>query len=81
MDPRACVLLLLLCAALCTADIPQDCCLTVSHQRLPPRAVLSYQLQEEGKGCHISATVVQVRDRRLCLPPPEGHPWVKWLLG
>ncbi|CAL9708763.1 unnamed protein product [Knipowitschia caucasica] len=82
MDPRVCGLLLLLSAALCTAEIPVDCCLAVSKKRhLPGKLIQRYELQEAGSGCDISATVVHtIKGRQLCLPHPEGHPWVQKLL-
>ncbi|XP_020794060.1 C-C motif chemokine 19-like [Boleophthalmus pectinirostris] len=82
MDLRVCMLLVLLCAALCSAEVPQDCCLSVAQQRpLPARLIHSYKLQEAGRGCAINATVVQMKaGRRLCLPHPEGHPWVQRLM-
>ncbi|XP_033846107.1 C-C motif chemokine 21-like [Periophthalmus magnuspinnatus] len=78
MDPKVCVLLLLLCAALCSAEVAQDCCLRVAQQRLPARRIQSYKVQEAGRGCDISATVVQMKGgKHLCLPHPEGHLWVQ----
>uniref|UniRef100_A0A3B3ZPY6 Chemokine interleukin-8-like domain-containing protein n=1 Tax=Periophthalmus magnuspinnatus TaxID=409849 RepID=A0A3B3ZPY6_9GOBI len=78
MDPKVCVLLLLLFAAL--SGVPQDCCLSVAQKRLPAKQVQSYKVQEAGKGCDISATVVQVKGRMLCLPHPEGQQWVQKLM-
>ncbi|KAK7906902.1 hypothetical protein WMY93_015514 [Mugilogobius chulae] len=81
MDPRASVLLLLLlCAASCTAAVPQDCCLSVAQQRLPANRIQSYKVQEAGKGCHISATGPHSWSKRLCLPHPEGLPWLQKVL-
>uniref|UniRef100_A0A8C6TCY2 Chemokine interleukin-8-like domain-containing protein n=1 Tax=Neogobius melanostomus TaxID=47308 RepID=A0A8C6TCY2_9GOBI len=81
MEPRACVLLLLLCAALCTAQIEMmDCCLSVADKRLRPDNVEQYRLQRAGHGCDISATVIQVKGKQLCLPPPEHHRWIRRLL-
>ncbi|KAK7879066.1 hypothetical protein WMY93_034153, partial [Mugilogobius chulae] len=67
MDPRASVvLLLLLCAAFCTAAVPQDCCLSVAQQRLPANRIQSYKVQEAWKGCDISATVILSREANGC---------------
>lgn len=84
MDPKvSTLLLLLLCATLSTAEVPVDCCLKVANQRLPLKIVESYTLQEAWRGCKISATVIIVkggRGKKLCLPHPEEHSWVKRLL-
>uniref|UniRef100_A0A3B4ACY7 Chemokine interleukin-8-like domain-containing protein n=1 Tax=Periophthalmus magnuspinnatus TaxID=409849 RepID=A0A3B4ACY7_9GOBI len=60
------------------AEVAQDCCLRVAQQRLPARRIQSYKVQEAGRGCDISATVVQMKGgKHLCLPHPEGHLWVQ----
>uniref|UniRef100_A0A3Q2QPG5 Chemokine interleukin-8-like domain-containing protein n=1 Tax=Fundulus heteroclitus TaxID=8078 RepID=A0A3Q2QPG5_FUNHE len=67
---------------LAAAQIPMDCCLSVSSERrLNRRNLVSYTLQRAGMGCKISATVfVNRKNMKLCVVPPEGNPGVQRIM-
>lgn len=44
-------------AFLAAAEVMEDCCLETVDKPFPRRILASYIIQEEGKGCKISATV------------------------
>ncbi|RVE68637.1 hypothetical protein OJAV_G00093850 [Oryzias javanicus] len=63
----ALIFLGLLFVQLASAEVPMDCCLSVSKNRLPAKIIVSYSIQEAGKGCDISATVFETKGgKRLC---------------
>lgn len=45
------------CIDLPAAEVVMDCCLQKSEKYLPPKILVSYSIQEAGKGCEIRATV------------------------
>ncbi|XP_035246045.1 C-C motif chemokine 19-like [Anguilla anguilla] len=69
----------LLCSSNVTrGELALDCCLKVSHAKIPTHIVRGYQRQVGGNGCDISAVVFFTRKgRNLCAPP--GRPWVETL--
>ncbi|XP_017286306.1 C-C motif chemokine 21-like [Kryptolebias marmoratus] len=74
-------LLGLVCFQLTEAQIPVDCCLKVSEKRLPSKNLVSYTIQEAGKGCDISATVFLNRhNMKLCVAHPDENKWVQKLI-
>ncbi|XP_069574872.1 C-C motif chemokine 21-like [Brachyistius frenatus] len=83
MASRAAALLLLgvVCFQFTAAEIVMDCCLKTSDKRLPSKILLSYSLQEAGKGCDISATVFVSRGgKTMCVVHPSEKPWVQRLI-
>ncbi|MCI4392831.1 hypothetical protein PGIGA_G00150410 [Pangasianodon gigas] len=52
-----------------------DCCLKVSHHKIPKRIVACYQEQHKGDGCFINAVVFRTRKGRDLCAPPEAD-WV-----
>ncbi|KAF6721085.1 C-C motif chemokine 19 [Oryzias melastigma] len=78
----ALIFLGLLCIQLASAEVPKDCCLSVSKNRVPAKFVVSYYIQEAGKGCNLSATVFETKGgRRLCIVHPDGFPWVQKVIS
>ncbi|KAF7205319.1 C-C motif chemokine 20 [Nothobranchius furzeri] len=83
MASRAAALILLglICFEFAAAQIPVDCCLSITEKRLPSKNLVSYTIQEAGKGCDISATVfLNRRNMKLCAAHPEGNAWVKQVI-
>ncbi|CAG5919052.1 unnamed protein product [Menidia menidia] len=78
-SPVATLLLLgIICFSFAAAEVPVDCCLQASPKRLPAKNIVAYTIQEEGKGCDISATVlINKSGRKLCAVHPKGNPWVQ----
>ncbi|XP_037535896.1 C-C motif chemokine 20-like [Nematolebias whitei] len=80
-NAAALLLLALICFQFAAAQVPVDCCLSVSEKRLPYKNLLSYTIQEAGKGCDISATVFLNRHQmKLCVAHPDDNQWVRWLI-
>uniref|UniRef100_A0A3Q1HVP0 Chemokine interleukin-8-like domain-containing protein n=1 Tax=Anabas testudineus TaxID=64144 RepID=A0A3Q1HVP0_ANATE len=80
MASRVAALLLLgiICTGFVAAEVAFDCCLKKSEKYLPPKILVSYTIQEAGKGCEISATVFTTRTGRiLCVSHPSEQGWVK----
>ncbi|XP_041855931.1 C-C motif chemokine 19a.2 [Melanotaenia boesemani] len=74
----ALILLGVICLGLAAAEMPVDCCLRVSDKRLRATNLVSYIIQEEGKGCAISATVFLTKTgKTLCVVPAKDYPWVQ----
>uniref|UniRef100_A0A3B3E187 Chemokine interleukin-8-like domain-containing protein n=1 Tax=Oryzias melastigma TaxID=30732 RepID=A0A3B3E187_ORYME len=64
------------------SEVLKDCCLSVSKNRVPAKFVVSYYIQEAGKGCNLSATVFETKGgRRLCIVHPDGFPWVQKVIS
>ncbi|XP_043576851.1 C-C motif chemokine 19-like [Chiloscyllium plagiosum] len=56
-----------------------DCCLDVSHIKIPRAIVKACQVQHTAMGCRISAVIfTTVRNRKLCAP--QGPRWVNRIL-
>ncbi|XP_062874187.1 C-C motif chemokine 19a.1 [Trichomycterus rosablanca] len=56
-----------------------DCCLKVSHHKIPKKIVSCYHEQLRGDGCYIDAVVFRTRKGRdLCAPPNAD--WVSDLM-
>ncbi|KAJ8339093.1 hypothetical protein SKAU_G00358790 [Synaphobranchus kaupii] len=73
-----CVFFLHCCSHVTRGELALDCCLKVSHTKIPPHIVRGYQRQVGGNGCDISAVVFITKKRRhLCAPPRS--PWVETL--
>ncbi|XP_071757131.1 C-C motif chemokine 19a.2 [Centroberyx gerrardi] len=84
MASRVALLLLLavICIGFAAAEVPADCCLSVTDKPFPRSKVESYIVQEAGLGCDISATVIITKSgRRLCTPHPSLSRWVKTLIA
>ncbi|KAM7391108.1 hypothetical protein PAMP_021824 [Pampus punctatissimus] len=80
MASRVAVLLLLgvICIGFAAGEIVVDCCLSTSNKHLPHSVLISYIIQEAGKGCDISATIFTTKKgRRLCVPPASQETWVQ----
>ncbi|XP_059192473.1 C-C motif chemokine 21-like [Centropristis striata] len=80
MASRTALLLLLgvICLGFATAEVPVDCCLKVTEKRFPLQLILSYTVQEAGKGCDLSATAFLTKQgRRLCVSHPNDQAWVQ----
>ncbi|XP_053466257.1 C-C motif chemokine 19a.1 [Ictalurus furcatus] len=56
-----------------------DCCLKVSHHRIPKRIVACYHEQRKGDGCLIDAVVFRTRKGRDLCAPSEAD-WVRELM-
>ncbi|XP_013875140.1 C-C motif chemokine 20 [Austrofundulus limnaeus] len=77
----ALLLLSLVCFQLAAAQVPVDCCLSVSVKRLVSKNLVSYTIQEAGKGCDISATVfINNKNMKLCVAHPDQDKWVQKLI-
>ncbi|XP_077334300.1 C-C motif chemokine 19-like [Lithobates pipiens] len=64
-----------------TANMVVDCCLQTSTKRIPPNAVIGYEMQTPEKGCREKAVVFFTFHKpslRLCAP--LGNPWVVKLM-
>ncbi|KAM4577041.1 C-C motif chemokine 21-like [Odontesthes bonariensis] len=84
MASRVAALLLLgiICFMFAAAEVPLDCCLKVSQRRLQSKNIVSYSVQDAGKGCDISATVfVNKLGKSLCVVHPQGNPWVQNIIN
>ncbi|KAM9446835.1 C-C motif chemokine 19-like [Clarias gariepinus] len=60
----------------CFGDQALDCCLKVSHHRIPKRIVACYREQRRTEGCLIDAVVFRTQKGRDLCAPPE----VKWVI-
>ncbi|XP_072243021.1 C-C motif chemokine 8-like [Leuresthes tenuis] len=82
-SPVAALLLLgVICFMFAAAEVPVDCCLTASPRRLPSKNIVSYTVQDEGKGCAIGATVLVTKSgRNLCVVHPKENPWVQNIIN
>ncbi|KAJ8392784.1 hypothetical protein AAFF_G00072680 [Aldrovandia affinis] len=70
-----CIFFLYCCSNVALGEMALDCCLRVSHAKIPAHILRGYQRQVGGNGCDISAVVfITKKDRNLCAPP--GTPWV-----
>uniref|UniRef100_A0A3B3CTQ1 Chemokine interleukin-8-like domain-containing protein n=1 Tax=Oryzias melastigma TaxID=30732 RepID=A0A3B3CTQ1_ORYME len=77
-----CKALKAVCVGVCVSEVLKDCCLSVSKNRVPAKFVVSYYIQEAGKGCNLSATVFETKGgRRLCIVHPDGFPWVQKVIS
>ncbi|XP_029916390.1 C-C motif chemokine 21-like [Myripristis murdjan] len=85
MAARVALLLLLavICIGFAAAEIPADCCLSVTDKRIPRNLVESFEVQEAGQGCDISATLFITKKvgKRLCAPHPSLSKWVRDLIN
>ncbi|XP_004072851.1 C-C motif chemokine 19 [Oryzias latipes] len=78
----ALILLGLLCAGLAAAQVPKDCCLSIRQEKLNPKNIVSYSIQEEGDGCQISASVfVNKHGKKLCVAHPKDFPWAQKIMN
>ncbi|XP_072514926.1 C-C motif chemokine 19b [Salminus brasiliensis] len=56
----------------------EDCCLSISKNKIPHRLVKSFYIQTADMGCKIPATVfITKKGVKLCAPPPENNNWVQ----
>ncbi|XP_062398722.1 C-C motif chemokine 19-like [Sardina pilchardus] len=70
------VVVLSLCYVVRGGDQAVDCCLKVSHNKIPLRILASYWTQKKDQGCNIDAVVfITEKGRHLCAPPDDV--WVK----
>ncbi|XP_049907199.1 C-C motif chemokine 19-like [Epinephelus moara] len=80
MASRIAALLLLgvICIGFARAQVVVDCCLSVAEKPLPLQIIVSYNIQEAGRGCDISATAFITKvGRQLCVSHPKDKPWVR----
>uniref|UniRef100_A0A3Q3WMN4 Chemokine interleukin-8-like domain-containing protein n=1 Tax=Mola mola TaxID=94237 RepID=A0A3Q3WMN4_MOLML len=77
MASRVAALLVgLICVGFAAAQIVLDCCKDKSERPFPIHLIQSYTIQEAGKGCDKSATVLQA-GRQLCVSHPSEQAWVQ----
>ncbi|XP_042370143.1 C-C motif chemokine 20-like [Plectropomus leopardus] len=80
MASRIAVLVLLgvICVGFAAAEIPVDCCLTISEKPMPLQIIVSYNIQDAGNGCEIDATAFFTKNKRtLCVSHPKHKAWVR----
>uniref|UniRef100_A0A3P9HFU2 C-C motif chemokine 19 n=1 Tax=Oryzias latipes TaxID=8090 RepID=A0A3P9HFU2_ORYLA len=64
------------------AQVPKDCCLSIRQEKLNPKNIVSYSIQEEGDGCQISASVfVNKHGKKLCVAHPKDFPWAQKIMN
>ncbi|CAG07792.1 unnamed protein product [Tetraodon nigroviridis] len=58
------------------AEVPADCCLSVTNAEVIKHAIVDYRRQVAGQGCTLNATIlVTRRQKQLCAPASER--WVE----
>ncbi|XP_031161785.1 C-C motif chemokine 19a.1 [Sander lucioperca] len=72
-----CILFITCCCCTVTlAQIPMDCCLSVSDRPFEKARVVDYRRQISGHGCSIDAMIfVTRRSKKLCVPADKQ--WIQ----
>ncbi|XP_062273020.1 C-C motif chemokine 21-like [Scomber scombrus] len=84
MASRIAALLLLgvICLGFASGQVAIDCCLSTSNKHFPHQIVKSYIIQEAGKGCEISATILKSqRGKNICAPEASKAQWVQDIIN
>ncbi|XP_032362773.1 C-C motif chemokine 19a.1 [Etheostoma spectabile] len=69
-------ILFITCCTVTLAQIPMDCCLSVSHKTIDKSRVADYRRQISGRGCSIDAMIfVTRRGMKLCVSADK--PWIQ----
>ncbi|KAM4745701.1 monocyte chemotactic protein 1B-like [Anableps anableps] len=70
-----CILFIVYCATVTVAQVPVDCCLSVTSKEIDKRLIADYR--EQAKGCSLEATILVTRHgKKLCAPTKEQQ-WVQ----
>ncbi|XP_047455640.1 monocyte chemotactic protein 1B-like [Mugil cephalus] len=71
-----CILVVTCCCTETQAQMPSDCCLTVTNKTIAAQLIADYYHQPSGRGCSVEAIIfVTRRERKLCVQPQES--WVE----
>ncbi|KAK5623305.1 hypothetical protein CRENBAI_016182 [Crenichthys baileyi] len=74
-----CILFIFCCSTVTVAQIPIDCCLSVTSKQIDRRFVVDYR--EQARGCSVDATILVTRvGKKLCVPHKEQL-WVQKVMN